>query len=116
MSDLQYKEVELISREKLERDLASGDEATIADALYSATRFSEDWQWPQSICLDRVSSPMLLVRWAAVTCLGDIAFLRRRLDKRRVVAALEGAIKDPTISDPASYSLSMVKQFIEDQP
>ena len=99
MSELKYEEVQQLSRDDIEQALASGEETRMADALYSATRFSEDWRWPQKLCLDFVTSPHLLVRWAAVTCLGDIA-------------ALEKAMVDPAISDPAGYSLSMVKQFI----
>ena len=114
MSELRFEDVEQMSRAQIERDLASGDETLMADALYSATRFSEDWLWPQNLCLKMIVSPLRLVRWAAATCLGDIAFLRRKLDKMQVIAALENALKDPTISDPANYSLSMVRQFIAD--
>jgi hypothetical protein len=54
---------------------------------------------------------MLFVRWATATSLGDLACWRRPLDPVIVIPALERAIKDPTISDLASFSISLVRQF-----
>jgi hypothetical protein len=38
--------------------------------------------------------------------------MRRPLKVDFVVAALENALKDPEIAEPAGISLSMVKQFL----
>ncbi len=112
MSDLKYEPVFPVAREELVRQLESGDAKAIADALYSATRYDKDWRWVQDLCLKNLTSLEVSVRWAAATCLGDLAFLRRPLDFETVVSALEAAAKDSQISDPATFSLSMVKQFL----
>ena len=112
MSDLKYEKVYPIPREELSRMLASDDPKTVADALYSATKYDEEWRWVQDQCLKSLRSPHRWIRWAAATCLGDPAFLRRPLDVDMVVPALEAAIKDPEIADPAAFSLSMVRQFL----
>jgi hypothetical protein len=112
MSDLKYESVPPNTREELAILLESDSASTVANALYAATRYEEDWNWVQNQCLKALASPEVKVRWAAATCLGDLAFLRRPLDVGAVIPALEKAVSDPEISDPASFSLSMVKQFL----
>jgi hypothetical protein len=111
MSDFKYRLVHPVERDRALRDLESSDPEVLANALYSASRSGEDTKWLESECLKRLTSAELKIRWAAATCLGDLALFRRPLDVKKVIPALEAATKDPTISDPASFSLSMVKQF-----
>ncbi len=112
MSDLKYEPVLPITREELTARLESGSPQTVASALYAAARHEEDWVWVQNECLKALKSPEVPVRWAAATCLGDLAFSRCPLDVGAVIPALETATQDPTIADPAAFSLSMVKQFL----
>jgi HEAT repeat len=115
MSDLKYEPVNPVTRKELIRRLESDDPEVVASALYASTKYDEDWKWVQDQCLKRLKSSEVSVRWAAATCLGDLAFLRRPLDVDAVVSALELATRDPQIADPASFSLSMVKQFLDKQ-
>ena len=112
MSDLKYEPVHPVTRKDLIIRLESDDPEVVANALYASTKYDEDWKWVQDQCLKRLKSSEVSVRWAAATCLGDLAFLRRPLDIDVVVSALELAVQDPQIADPASFSLSMVKQFL----
>ena len=112
MSDFKYEPVQPIERAQLFRDLASSDPEVVANALYAACRLNEDTKWLEDECVKRLQASELKVRWAAATCLGDLAFFRRPLDAKRVSSALEEATHDPTISCPARFSLSMVKQFL----
>jgi hypothetical protein len=112
MDDVKYEPVLPVSRSELTSQLESGDAETVEKALYAASRYEQDWKWVQDQCLICLESPEASVRWAAVTCLGDLAFSRRPLDIQAVLPALEKAAKDPEIADPASFSLSMVKQFL----
>lgn len=111
MSNLKYEPVHPLGKEALIAQLESEDPKIVAEALYSAAYYEEDWRWVQDQCLRCVSSPQVPIRWAAATCLGNLAAFRRPLDVQRVIPALEAATQDPTISDPASFSLSMVRQF-----
>jgi hypothetical protein len=112
MANLRYEPLHPLAKEELVSRLASDDPQTVASALYAASKYDEDWQWVQNQCLSHLNSPHVSIRWAAATCLGDLAFLRRLLDVDVVVPALEAATKDSGISDPASFSLSMVRQFL----
>jgi hypothetical protein len=113
MTDLKYNPVHPFSREDLISMLASDDPQAVAKALYSATRFEQDWKWVQDQCLHFLRSPDLPARWAAATCLGDLAFFRRPLELKVVLPALEAAVNDPEIAGPAEFSLSMVRQFMK---
>ena len=112
MTGLKYEPVYPMAREELVKRLESKDPQAVASALYAATRFEEDWNWVQDRCLENLNSPEVTIRWAAATCLGDLAFLRRPLNVNVVIPALEAATKDPEIADPACFSLSIVKQFL----
>lgn len=112
MTDLKYEPIFPATRKELEVLLKSDSPETVASALYSATMYEEDWNWVQDQCLKALTSSEVRVRWAAATCLGDLAFLRRPLNVEAVVPALEAATKDAAIAEPASFSLSMVRQFL----
>jgi hypothetical protein len=112
VNDLKYEAVLPATREELEVMLKSDSPKTAAKALYAATKYELDWSWVQDHCLKALTSPEVPIRWAAATCLGDLALLRRPLNVEAVVPALEAATKDATIADPASFSLSMVREFL----
>lgn len=88
MADFRYKSIHPIAREELIKQLASNDPRAVANALYAATKYEEDWRWVQDLCIRNLNSPDVPVRWAAATCLGDLAFLRRPLDLDVVLPAL----------------------------
>jgi hypothetical protein len=111
MSDLKYEPIYL--RTERASGIDSGNPEGVAKALYAATKYEQDWSWVQNQCLQALTSTEVSVRWAAATCLGDLAFCRRPLDCDRVIPALEQAAIDPQISDPASFSLSLVRQFLQ---
>lgn len=106
-----YREPPIFTRSEIVTELASGDPLRMADALASAIRHDEDWRWTQEQCLMLLKAPTTEVRWAAATCLGDLAFFfNRPIDHSRVLAALYEAAEDPSISDPALFSISLIKQ------
>ena len=111
-NDFKYEPTRPATRDELRKQFESGDSETIANTLYAASKCEEDWEWIQDQCLKCLNSPEVSVRWAAATCLGDLAFFRRPLDVRAVVPALEKATEDPKIADPARFSLSMIRQFL----
>jgi hypothetical protein len=113
MSKFRYEPVQPATKSELISQLESENPEAVANALYSALKYEHDWKWVQDQCLRCLDSPEVSVRWAAVTCLGDLAFFRRPLDVQIVLTALEKATQDPEIADPASFSLSMVRQFLE---
>jgi hypothetical protein len=113
MSDLKYEPVFPLSKRELILQFESGDPEAVAKALYAAAKYEDGWSWVQDLCVEGRKSPEVSVRWAAATCLGDLAFFQSPLDLDIVVPALDQAVQDPEIADPASFSLSMVKQFLQ---
>jgi hypothetical protein len=111
MTEFHYEAVKLLPHAELTEELNSGVPERIASALYSASRFDSDWAWVEEQCLNNVAHKSAAVRWAAVTCLGDLALFKRPLKVDAVIPALERAVADPEIAAPAAFSLSMVKQF-----
>ena len=106
-----YREPPVFTRSELVHELNSGDPRRIADALASAVRHDEDWLWTQDQCLKLLKASDVEIRWAAATCLGDLAFFfNRPIDHPRVLAALYEAAEDSSISDPALFSISLIKQ------
>lgn len=106
-----YREPPVFTRSELINELNSGDPHRIADALASAVRHDDDWHWSQEQCLMLLKAHDAQIRWAAATCLGDLAFFfHRPIDHPRVLAALYEAAEDPAISDPALFSISLIKQ------
>ena len=87
----------------------------MAEALYSATYHDPDWQWVQGWCLTFLKSEHLAVRWAAATCLGDLAILRKHVDLDLVLPALLEVAGDPAIASPVQDSLSYIRQFVKTQ-
>jgi hypothetical protein len=111
VADLKYENVKALTRNELVAQLESDDPESVANALYSATRHSQDLAWVQEQCLEKLNSSEIPVRWAAATCLGDLAFWRRfQGNVGVVISALEFATHDPEIADPARFSLSLVNQ------
>jgi uncharacterized protein (DUF2336 family) len=106
-----YREPSVFTRSELVAELNSGDPCRIASALASAVRHDDDWQWTQEQCLMLLKASATEVRWAAATCLGDLAFFfNRPIDHSRVLTALYEAAEDPSISDPVLFSISLIKQ------
>jgi hypothetical protein len=115
MARLKYEPVPELSREEVERDLGSGDPERIGVALYSATYHDPDWRWVQEQCLRFLKHGQAGVRWAAATCLGDLAMFHRTLDLPRVLPELAEACKDEEIRSVAEESISFIKQAVKPQ-
>ena len=94
---------------------ADSDPIVVAEALYSATYHDEDWKWVQGLCLQFLKSEHVQIRWAAATCLGNLATFPKQLDLDLVLPVLHEASRDPAIRAPAEDRLADVKQFVKMQ-
>ena len=111
-AELKYVPVRPQDRDSLVAQLASLEPGTIAEALYSAAYHDPDWRWVQGLCLEHLASPHIPVRWAAVTCLGDLAMFHKELDLDLVLPALRKASWDPAIRSPAEMSLMLIEHAV----
>lgn len=106
-----YREPPVFTHSELVEELNSGDSNRIVNALVSAVRHDDDWLWVQNECLKFLQYSDVVVRWAAATCLGDLAFFfHRPIDCQKVLIALYEAAEDAAIADPAFYSIGLIKQ------
>jgi hypothetical protein len=106
-----YRAAPVFTRAELNEALESDEPDRIAEALASAVRYEDDWSWTQELCLKFLKSPDVQIRWAAATCLGDLAFFfHRPIDVPRVLTALYTAAEDPAVSGPAFFSMSLIKE------
>jgi hypothetical protein len=112
-SEFKYEPVKSATKQEIAERLLDDDPDVVAEALYSAVRYVEGWRWVQDECLRRLKSPKAKIRWAAATCLGDLVHFGGPLDFDSVIPALEQAIQDPSIADPAGFRLSVIKQSRE---
>lgn len=95
MRKLTYHEPHPIPREEADATFASGDPEKIAFALVNATFHDPDWRWVQDTCLSLARSNDAGVRQIAVTCLGHVARIHRKLDLDKVSPVLKELLRDP---------------------
>lgn len=110
-----YKPVEPLDRSSLLSRFACSDPLEVAEALYSAAYHDPDWKWVQGWCLKFLKSEDVDIRWAAATCLGDLALFHKRLDLDLVLPALHAANNDPLIASTVQDSISYIKQAVRSQ-
>jgi len=114
-NELKYEPVEPVPREEIMRLFDSDDASCISSALYSAAYHESDWRWVQSQCLRFLTHQNPQVRWAAATCLGDMAVFHHELDLAIVLPALREAFNDPAIRATVQDSLDQIHQNIKQQ-
>jgi hypothetical protein len=110
MRKLIYQEPHPISREEAEAAFASDDSERIAFALVNAAFHDADWRWVQERCLGFARDDVAAVRQIAVTCLGHVARVHRRLDLERVLPALDELSGDPQVQ--VGDALDDIRMFV----
>lgn len=86
---LNYNEVPKISRDQALHAIATCFPEDICKALVSIALHEKDWRWAQDRCLELLESKNVEVGAVAATCLGHIARIHKKIDKDRVIPALE---------------------------
>jgi hypothetical protein len=105
-----YQEPQPITREEAEAAFASGQPERIAHALVAVALHESDWRWVQERCLVFARDDVATVRQVAVTCLGHVARIHRRLDLERVLPALDELSRDPEVQ--VGDALDDVRMFV----
>ena len=102
---------DLVWREEMLADLASGDITRSTTALLSLTYNEPDRLWLEDLLLreaEPANDPQL--RALAVICMGHIGRLRGEVS-RRVVARLEALLDDPTLGGTAEDALGDIRDL-----
>ena len=103
VSGRKYEKPGWASREDLDVAMASGDDASSAQALVGLVFHDDDWRWCQNKCLELLGHQSSSLRRIAITCLGhvarihgqtDVALVRSELQRMRDDPGARGAIED----------------------
>ena len=108
---MRYHEDLPMPRAEVEAALAAGDEATVANALLSATVHDPDWRWVQDQCVRLMKDTNPVLRGLAVTCLGHLARLHGVLDLDKVLPLLREVERDPVAGGRVEDALDDIHMF-----
>lgn len=109
---MRYEEPAPMPRDAAERALHSPDPAEACDALLAIALHDSDWRWVQDQCLRSLRHPDEQVRALAVTCLGHVARIHRRLDLDRVLPVLAELQTDPALTGRVEDALDDFDVFL----
>jgi hypothetical protein len=107
-----YQEALPISREDAETAFSSGASERICDALTRVTFNESDWRWVQEKCLHFINSSYPDVRGLAVTCLGHLARIHRKLDLKKVLPLLKNLQNDTEVSGRVEDAFDDIETFV----
>lgn len=110
---MKYREIEEITREEAEKILEGSDIGKICNALVDLTNHEDDWRWMQDKCLELAEHSNLSVAGVAITCLGDIARIHKKLDKEKVVERLQKLQENPKLAGRIEDALEDVSIYIK---
>jgi hypothetical protein len=85
----------------------------VCATIIRAAHHVEDWRWVEERALQLLQSADVEVRGAAVTALGHLARIHRRLDLERVVPALAALRNDPALEGRVEDAMDDIRTFIE---
>ena len=112
MTENLYQEASPISREDAEIAFSSGVSERICDALVRVTFNDSDWRWIQEKCLLFINSSYPDVRGLAVTCLGHLARIHRKLDLKKVLPLLKNLRNDAEVSGRVEDAFDDIETFV----
>ena len=107
---MQYKPAEVLTHEECVSALKSGNPNRITEALLGAVHYEQDWRWVQETCLRFLTSREISVRSSAAECLGELSFLNRPLDHKRVLSALYSALSDLEMARSVQSSITLIEK------
>jgi len=105
-----YTEVVPIAKSEAEQIFASDQADNICDAMVGIAFFEQDWKWAQDKCLSFLESTNTDVSRLAATCLGHIARIHHKIEKK-VIAALRSRLNDANIAGQVEDALDDIEQF-----
>lgn len=110
---MKYEDPEPVTKEQALLVFQSQDIDRIVHAMLGATFHEPDWEWVQNWCLRFLQSAEPDLRNTAITCLGHLARIHRKIDKMKVVSALRSHLKDPGYEGRIEDALEDIEYFAE---
>lgn len=107
---MRYAGAKRVERAELVQALASAAPHEVCQALVDAAFFEEDAVWVTDRCLEHAASVDSEIANAAITCLGHVARIHRRIDAR-VIPILIAAERDERTKLTARHALDDIGMF-----
>jgi hypothetical protein len=109
---MKYHDVEPITRQEAEKNLASEDIAVMCLTLVSMAFFDPDAEWVERVCTNFLAHPAAEIRAISATCLGHLARIHRDPQLERVRSVLKELLKDPEVRPFALDALEDIDTFL----
>ena len=108
---MKYEELPPITPDQLERALAGESPEHAAVALLRMALNDPNWAWAEEKCLAALHDGREPVRAAAITSLGHLARIHRKVSKETVVPELQKFKGDPELGGLARDALEDILIF-----
>jgi hypothetical protein len=87
------------------------DAEIVTRKLLDITFNNDNWKWVQEKCLKLLDNKNEAIKGLAVTCLGHIARIHKKIDREKVLKAFADRISDETISSRIEDAIEDIKMF-----
>jgi hypothetical protein len=111
---MKYEEISPVEKEQATLAFRRNIPDEVVHALLGVALHDADWKWVQDRCLDFLDSPLPDVRNTAITCLGHLARIHKKLDRPKVMAALASKLTDPQSAGRAEDAMDDIEMFAKD--
>ncbi len=110
---MQYEELVPISREEAATAFARNDDTySVCYSLLCVALHDPDWRWVLPQVMRFIMDPNPEIRGVAVTCVGYLARIHRRVDVTEVLPMLHKLQSDPYVRMRVRDTLADISQFL----
>ncbi|MEO8403014.1 MAG: hypothetical protein ABI480_00405 [Chitinophagaceae bacterium] len=85
----------------------------VCRAMVACAYYENDWKWAQEKFLTFLQNNDTTISGLAATCLGHIARIHHKIDKDKVLPALQNYIHKKEISGPVQDALDDIEIFVK---
>ena len=104
---------EQLTKKEAEKLLYSTNEADVTNILLYVCLNFEDWEWVQDACLKLLNSENENICGLAITCLGHIARIHSKIDKKKVLPILKSMNANKKLTGRVEDALEDINTFAE---
>jgi hypothetical protein len=108
-----YQDVLPIKKNDAEIFFASNEIEKIATTLVSISFYEKDWKWVQDKCLEYLFHPDDVISGLAATCLGHVARVNRKLEKKKVIILLRSRLDNLQIAGRIEDAIDDINTYIK---
>lgn len=99
------------SKKQLQNRLNSQDKKIATDALLYLTFNIDDFDWVQDICIEMVDNKDEDISGLAITCIGHLAKIYSKIDRKKVLPVLSEKAKDNRFTGRVEDALDDIEMF-----